>query len=150
MPKSRKHWDNQGKGRMWPGQLPSGESQSFYFCDDHPTSPGFFKGMALILEERGLKLQAKKQAECPKFKCTDTSASATCCCHWILFNQPNFLAQKPQLVELVESQGHLVFFYPKFHCELNFIEQCWGAAKYKYSFVLDGGIRRNSDKSFTA
>ena len=36
------------------------------------------------------------------------------------------------LFELVESYGHIAFFYPKFHCELNFIEQCWGAAKYWY------------------
>ena len=51
MPKSQKHWDNRGKGQMWPGRLPSGELQSFYFPDDYPTFPGFFKGMALILEE---------------------------------------------------------------------------------------------------
>ena len=42
---------------------------------------------------------------------------------------------KTALVELVESHGHIAFFYPKFHCELNFIEQCWGAAKYQYRIL---------------
>jgi hypothetical protein len=31
--------------------------------------------------------------------------------------------------ELVEGKGHLVVFYPKFHCELNWIEYYWGMAK---------------------
>src|SRR5882724_8756337 len=44
---------------MWPGKLPNGESQAFYFPDDHPSFPGFFKGMKLILEERGLLNEAK-------------------------------------------------------------------------------------------
>ena len=29
-------------------------------------------------------------------------------------------------------QGIQVLFLPKFHCELNFIEQCWGYAKHVY------------------
>ncbi|KIJ30468.1 hypothetical protein M422DRAFT_187108, partial [Sphaerobolus stellatus SS14] len=36
---------------------------------------------------------------------------------------------------LVESHGHIAFFYPKFHCELNFIEQCWGYAKMHYRML---------------
>ena len=30
------------------------------------------------------------------------------------------------------ARGVLVLFLPKFHCELNFIEQCWGRAKGIY------------------
>jgi hypothetical protein len=43
--------------------------------------------------------------------------------------QPDFVSQKSQLEEFVVSQGHIWDFYPKYHCELNFIEQYWGAAK---------------------
>ena len=32
--------------------------------------------------------------------------------------------------EDVEAANHLVIFYPKFHCELNFIERFWCAAKW--------------------
>jgi transposase len=40
--------------------------------------------------------------------------------------------QKSKLQEVIEKRGHLCDFYPKFHCELNFIERYWGAAKYTY------------------
>ncbi|KAL0947234.1 hypothetical protein HGRIS_013351 [Hohenbuehelia grisea] len=33
----------------------NGHPQSLYFPNDHPTSPGVFKGMACILEERGFE-----------------------------------------------------------------------------------------------
>ncbi|KIJ31633.1 hypothetical protein M422DRAFT_185681, partial [Sphaerobolus stellatus SS14] len=101
--------------------------------DDHPDHPGQFKGMAKLLEERGLFEEAKLQAQCPNFKCEDITAA--CCCHCVLFNQPDFQNQKPAIFELVESHGHVVFFYPKFHCELNFIEQCWGYAKMHYRML---------------
>ncbi|EGO02445.1 hypothetical protein SERLA73DRAFT_119704 [Serpula lacrymans var. lacrymans S7.3] len=31
-----------------------------------------------------------------------------------------------------KARGFTVIFIPKFHCELNFIEQCWGFAKHIY------------------
>ncbi|KIJ48164.1 hypothetical protein M422DRAFT_162848 [Sphaerobolus stellatus SS14] len=116
-----------GKTKMRNGVLPNGESQSFYYSDDHPTMPGYFKGMSRILEERSFIEEAKLPASCEKLKCKDSKASR--CCWQVLYNQPDFVGQKSALVELIEAHGHLVIFYPKFHCELNFIEQCWGATK---------------------
>lgn len=117
--------------RMRPGVLPSGEPQDLYFPHDHPTHPGEFKGMAQILQERGLPVL--RLTQCSKFKCVDISAN--CCCRRILFNQPDFKAQRPAIQELIESRGHICIFYPKYHCELNFIEQIWGKAKYYYRML---------------
>jgi hypothetical protein len=36
------------------------------------------------------------------------------------------------LQELIELRKHLCDFYPKYHCELNSIEQYWGAAKLRF------------------
>lgn len=115
--------------RMRNGTMPNGETQSFYFEDDHPTMPGWFKGMELIIRERGL-WQDGLLAQCPGFKCE--AGHADCCCRRILFCQPDFVNQKSALEEFVESRGHICDFYPKYHCELNFIEMYWGAAKFRY------------------
>jgi hypothetical protein len=42
------------------------------------------------------------------------------------------VSQKPLLQEHIELRGHLCDFYPKYHCELNFIEQYWGTAKLRF------------------
>ena len=47
----------------------------------------------------------------------------------LMSQQPDFLAQKGQLEETIVATGHQIVFYPKFHCELNYIENFWGAAK---------------------
>ena len=88
--------------------------------------------MQQILQEHGLWPEAGLPAECPGFKCLPDRTQNNCCCCSILFNQPDFVSQKSQLQELIESHGHLCDFYPKYHCELNFIEQYWGAAKHRF------------------
>ncbi len=106
----------------------NGQSQPLYFPDRHPYA-GTFKGMMTILEERGFDA-SKKLAECKGFKCQD--ANADCCCRRILYNQPDFVNVESLLEQTCKSHGFRVIFLPKFHCELNFIEQCWGFAKRLY------------------
>jgi transposase len=115
------------------GRFENGESQPLYFPIDHPDKNlrGVFKGMAIILEERGFRNMSKVSAECKKFKCKP--GETRCCCHWILYNQPDFAEAESLLETHCHSRGiHAVVFLPKFHCELNFIEQCWGRAKSAY------------------
>ncbi|KAE9386592.1 hypothetical protein BT96DRAFT_960554 [Gymnopus androsaceus JB14] len=112
---------------MRDGKMPDGTNQSLYFPDDHPTHPGYFKGMAQILRECrfhkeaelpgmaqilrecGFHKEAELPVQCSKFQCPPgVTQCYTCAAH-----------------------GVTVLFLPKFHCELNFIEQLWGAAKRK-------------------
>jgi hypothetical protein len=114
---------------MRPGVMSNGVMQSFYFPDDHPTMPGWFKGMEEIIRERGLWPSEGLLAQCQTGCAPDRS---DCCCRRLLFMQPDFIAQKSMLQELIESRGHICDYYPKYHCELNFIEQFWGAAKLRF------------------
>ena len=124
-------WTHHPDGpRMRNGTLPTGESQPFYFPLDHPTMPGWFKGMEVINCEWGLWPAGGLPAQCPGFHCPP--GRTDCCCRQLLYIQPDFLKQQSLLQELVESHGHLCDFYPKYHCELNFIEQYWGAAKLRF------------------
>ena len=68
--------------------------------------------------------------QCPGFRC-EAGAQHCCCCH-VSFTQPDFYAQKSELEEHITLRGHICDFYPKFHCELRFIEQYWGAVKWQY------------------
>jgi hypothetical protein len=117
------------KIRMKDGQLPNGKAQSFYFPEGHPWA-GIFKGMAVILEERGFGNMSKMHAECKGFKCA--LGVTNCCCCRILYNQPDFANVDSLLETICIVHGILILFLLKFHCKLNFIEQCWGCAKNVY------------------
>ncbi|KAF7319733.1 hypothetical protein MKEN_00755500 [Mycena kentingensis (nom. inval.)] len=107
--------------------------QSLYFPDGHPRA-GIFKGMWTLLLERGL-VDGKEnlRAQCgTSFKCKDTSPTARCCCRRILYNQPDFVNVESLIETLARDQGSCVLFLPKFHCEVNPIEQYWGHGKRLY------------------
>ena len=106
---------------MQDGRLENGEPQPLYFPMDHPDKNlrGVFKGMAMILEERGFGNMSKVRAECKGFKCKP--GEARCCCRRILYNQPDFADAESLLEKHCRARGiHAVIFLPKFHCELNF------------------------------
>ncbi|KAJ7483017.1 hypothetical protein B0H11DRAFT_1723388 [Mycena galericulata] len=143
--------------RMRDGQFADGTPQSLYFPDGHPQA-GIFKGMRILIHKRIAKGAAlpnpdnlnaqhqpinnliaasncQKSDECPGFKCPP--GRTDCCCRRILFTQPDFVNQKSMLEEHCEARGHEVIFFPKFHCEVNCIEQCWGFAKRIYRMRSD-------------
>ena len=118
---------------MQDGCFENGDPQPLYFPPDHPNVNlrGIFKGMAVILEERGFGDVSRLRAECKGFKCAP--AETRCCCRRILYTQPDFADVESLLEKHCRDCGiHAILFLPKFHCELNFIEQCWGQAKSIY------------------
>jgi hypothetical protein len=62
---------------MGDGKFRDGMPQSLYFPVGHEQA-GFFKGMAVILEERGYGDVSNIRAEWPKFKCE--KGAHQCCC----------------------------------------------------------------------
>ncbi|KAJ3968853.1 hypothetical protein EV361DRAFT_387820 [Lentinula raphanica] len=50
----------------------------------------------------------------------------------MLFNEPDFVNIPSLLEQAAKRHDYGLLFLPKFHCELNFIEMCWGRAKLKY------------------
>jgi hypothetical protein len=114
---------------MSDAQLADGSPQPLYFAEGHKRA-GVFKGMATILEERGFTNALNLHAECKGFKCAPPALD--CCCRRLLYNQPDFAHIDTILEATFQARGFQVTFLPKFHCELNFIEQCWGYAKRLY------------------
>ena len=114
---------------MGDGKFADGSSQSLYYPEGHRLA-GIFKGMGVILEERGYEGALKIRAECPKFQCE--KGAVHCCCRRMLYNEPDFVGVQSLLEIACEARGFRAIFFPKFHCELNFIEQCWGYSKRIY------------------
>lgn len=104
--------------------------QTMCYPPDHDKFPGCAKGARAILQERGLwrdglLLTCSNKMAGHK----EDSPEEDCCARAILKRQPDFKAQKSQIEEYLTSQGQLVLFYPKFHCECNWIERYWGYCK---------------------
>ena len=75
-------------------------------------------------------------------KCEKKCESNACCNKQILKLQLNFTEQQSLVQETIEAAGHLCLFLPKFHCELNPIENFWGMVKkylcYHCDYSFDG------------
>ena len=112
------------------------KDQAFYWPADldHPHT-GQFKGMAVILEKRGFKEASKMKAQCKKKFMDCPPGQTACCCRPMLFSQPDFINVESILEMEAHERGYVVLFLPKFYCELNFIEQCWGYAKRNYRLL---------------
>ena len=121
------------KIQMCGAQFGDGTPQPHYFLEGHPHT-GVFKGVPTILEEQGFGDMSKVIAKCKSFKCA--APEIDCCCHHILYNQPDFTHVETILETYCKNQGFQIFFLPKFHCKLNFIEQCWGYAKWLEVFTF--------------
>jgi hypothetical protein len=136
------------KVRMGNGKFADGTEQAFYWdnSSDHPHA-GQFKGMAIILEERGFKDASKMKAQCKKKFSDCPPGEKNCCCRRTLFNQPDF-ANIESILEIdARENGFKVIFLPKFHCELNFIEQCWGYAKRNYRILEPSSLEEVLEKN---
>jgi hypothetical protein len=114
---------------MGPARFADRSPQDLYFPEGHKQSE-IFKGMAVILQKQGYGDMLKVHAECPDFKCKPGTVNS--CCQRILYNEPDFVEVESLLVSACRACSFHVLFLPKFHCELNFIEQCWGYTKRVY------------------
>ena len=92
------------------------------------------KGLLSILIERRLlpeeartrkwRSDKNKHAVCHKCKDRamfdpDRESRTDCCLQRMLESQPDVLARKNRVTEILESAGHRVLYLPKFHPELN-------------------------------
>ena len=111
------------------------KEQEFYFPPNHIKYPNQFKAMAQILEERRIvnakdinTQYGKNFTDCP-------TGATTCCLRRIMYNQPDFVEVESALELSAKVRGFRVLLTPKYHCELIFIEQCWGCAKCAYRMM---------------
>ncbi|KIM73867.1 hypothetical protein PILCRDRAFT_99232 [Piloderma croceum F 1598] len=108
------------KVKMCNGTFANGSPQSLYYPDGHD----------LVGQEQGYVGALKIRAECPKFHCK--KGAIQCCCQRMLYNEPDFVTVELLLEIACKAWGFHAIFFPKFHCKLNFIEQCWGYSKRIY------------------
>lgn len=115
----------------------TGQRQEMCFGLDHPVGElrGRPKGAKQILIERGLWTDVRSDGARMRYTCPTGDSFPgcaksgqlhnKCCARAILASQNDFQSQKGYLEEQLELKGQLAMFYPKFHCEMNFIERFW-------------------------
>lgn len=92
---------------------------------------GKAKGIKIVLEERGLwPYNTALRLDCQTKKSSKEHHGISCCARQLLSQQPDFKSQKSRLQEEIEARGHLCLFFPKYHCELNWMEYRWGRSKW--------------------
>jgi hypothetical protein len=110
----------------------------------------YFKGVKRILEERGLwhdldrspgRENKKWRLFCSNNDSFNNSGNVECCARHCLANQPDFQYQLCALQETLQRAHLLCRFYPKFHCECNWIERYWADIK-RY-------VRQHCDYTFS-
>jgi hypothetical protein len=89
------------KIRMEDATFADGTKQPLYFPLGHEKE-GLFKGMQVIMEERGLPTEGLL-AQCIDFKCPN-KGTTNCCCRRTLFNQPDFVRVKSRLETYCNSR----------------------------------------------
>ncbi len=91
------------------------------------TEDGTAKGIRTILFERNLWPAAGLRGKCKLV--ADHKEDGSCCAEKLLSIQPDFAAQLSAVEEAVKEGGQECLFLPKFHPELNIIENFWASAK---------------------
>jgi len=71
------------KIRMADATFADGTPQQLYFPEGHPQA-GVFKGMSILLQERGLLKESGLKAQCKDFKCKPEKTD--CCCQRVLYS----------------------------------------------------------------
>lgn len=116
------HTMNLGPGGKQPAQRDTvwnGAVQKLVFPDGTP------KGARQIAVERGLWADG--------MKLDDVRAVLEAC--------PDFRDEKSAVEMYLEKRGHLCYFIPKCHPELNFIERAWAVIKRALRKKAGKGIR---------
>ena len=115
-----------------------GLPQTMEFPLHHPDQAlrGKQNGGEQILRQRNLWCERRSDGFKFRLQCLTTGGrrgcneEGNCCMRTVLAAEPNFQAHKGRLEEELLSVHHCIIFYPKFHCELNFIEQFWCGTKF--------------------
>ena len=122
-PKDDTPKDNTPNGDTPSNDLPNGDT-------------GQPKGVGRVLLERGLWVEGlKKKKRCRKEKgavAKECRKGKSCCAFLIIQSQSDFMIEISLLETTIRNLGHEYIFYPKFHCEFNFIE-FFGAAVKRYT-----------------